>query len=86
VPNDHYENVYAITDTALLAVYRTAQLFAAPIRSTYDCGGTSMRHTTSPAAARTYRTFTSTVPPAGWRPPLRPIQHLQLASLCFVAT
>ena len=43
VPNDHYENVHAITDTALSAVYRTAKLIAAAIRSTYDCEGTSMR-------------------------------------------
>jgi histidine triad (HIT) family protein len=43
VPNDHHQDVYAIDDDALAAVYRTAKVVAAAIRSAYDCDGTSMR-------------------------------------------
>lgn len=43
VPNDHYEDIYAIVDAALASVYRTAKLVAAAMQSTHDCDRTSMR-------------------------------------------
>lgn len=52
VPNDHHENVYVMPEAALAAVYRTAKLVAAGIRSAYDCEGTSMRQHNEPGGGQ----------------------------------
>ena len=52
VPNEHRENIYAISDESLAAVYRTAKLMARAITSAYDCEGTSMRQHNEPGGGQ----------------------------------
>jgi histidine triad (HIT) family protein len=52
VPNHHYENVYAVPDDALAAVYRTAKRVAIGLRASYDCEGTSMRQHNEPGGGQ----------------------------------
>ena len=49
VPNAHVENLYAIDDTLLGAVYSTVRRVAVAIRESYGCGGTSTRQHNEPA-------------------------------------
>jgi histidine triad (HIT) family protein len=43
VPNEHVQDVYAMPDALLGAVYRTARRIAAAMKLAYGCEGTSMR-------------------------------------------
>ena len=52
VPNEHYENIYAIPENSLAGVYRTAKLVAAGMRSAYACEGTSMRQHNEPGGGQ----------------------------------
>ncbi|HEY2777350.1 MAG TPA: HIT domain-containing protein [Gaiellaceae bacterium] len=52
VPNSHYENVYAIPDDELAAVYATAKKIATAMRSAYYCEGTSMRQHNEPGGGQ----------------------------------
>jgi histidine triad (HIT) family protein len=52
VPNEHYENIYSIPEASLSAVYTTAKLVAAGIRSAYGCDGTSMRQHNEPGGGQ----------------------------------
>lgn len=49
IPNEHYENIYDITDESLARVYRTVKTIASAIRNSYDeCTGTSTRQHNEP--------------------------------------
>ena len=63
IPNDHYENVYAVPDATLGAVYRTAKRLAMALTSACECEGTSMRQHNEPEAGRMSGTSTSSVFP-----------------------
>ena len=52
VPNEHYENVYAIPHDALAGVYRTAKVLAAALTSGSGTEGTSMRQHNEPGAGQ----------------------------------
>ena len=52
VPNEHYENVYAIPDVALAAVYRTAKTLALALTSLGGSEGTSMRQHNEPGGGQ----------------------------------
>jgi histidine triad (HIT) family protein len=52
VPNEHYENVYAIPDLSLAAVYRTAKASAAALASALGAEGTSMRQHNEPGGGQ----------------------------------
>ena len=43
VPNEHVENLYAISDDVLGAVYATAKRVAVAMKTSYGCDGTSTR-------------------------------------------
>ena len=49
VPNEHAENLYAISEASLAAVYATVQRVAIAIRTAYGCDGTSTRQHNEPA-------------------------------------
>ena len=49
IPDRHAENIYAIDDDLLGAVYATAKRIAAAMRETYGCDGTSTRQHNEPA-------------------------------------
>lgn len=49
IPNEHFENLYTISDDQLAAVMKIVKLVAIAIRSTYDCEGTSIREHNEPA-------------------------------------
>jgi histidine triad (HIT) family protein len=49
VPLDHVENIYAIDDALLGAVFATARRVAIALKEAYGCGGTSMRQHNEPA-------------------------------------
>jgi histidine triad (HIT) family protein len=48
VPNRHVENLYAIDDELLGAVYATAKRIAVAMKAAYDCEGTSTRQHNEP--------------------------------------
>jgi histidine triad (HIT) family protein len=52
IPNEHYENVHAIPDAALAAVYRTAKALAAALTSAGGSNGTSMRQHNEPGGGQ----------------------------------
>ena len=52
VPNDHFENIYEIPDSALAAVYRTAKRVAAAMLGVYGCDGTSTRQHNEPGGGQ----------------------------------
>jgi histidine triad (HIT) family protein len=52
IPNDHYENVYAVPDATLGAVYRTAKRLAMALTSACECEGTSMRQHNEPGGGQ----------------------------------
>ena len=52
VPNDHYENIYAIPDAPLAAVHRTAKVMAGALTSAYRCEGISMRQHNEPGGGQ----------------------------------
>lgn len=52
VPNEHYENIYAIPDGSLAAVYRTAKVLAVALTSAYGSEGTSMRQHNEPGGGQ----------------------------------
>ncbi len=52
IPNEHYENVYAIPDRLLAAVYATAKRVACALRETCRCEGTSMRQHNEPGGGQ----------------------------------
>jgi histidine triad (HIT) family protein len=49
IPNQHFENIYDISDDALSDVYKVAKKVAIAIRSTYDCEGITIRQHNEPA-------------------------------------
>ena len=49
IPNEHVENLYAIDDALLGAVYSTVKRIAIAIRAAYGCEGTSTRQHNEPA-------------------------------------
>ena len=49
VPNDHYENVYDISDDVLARVQIVGKRIAMAMRRTYPCEGTSFRQHNEPA-------------------------------------
>jgi histidine triad (HIT) family protein len=49
VPNEHVENVYAISDELLGVVYTKARRVAIALKEIYGCDGTSMRQHNEPA-------------------------------------
>jgi histidine triad (HIT) family protein len=52
IPNEHFENLYAIPEETLAAVYATAKRVARALRSTYGCEGTSTRQHNEPAGGQ----------------------------------
>ncbi|HEY2355506.1 MAG TPA: HIT family protein [Gaiellaceae bacterium] len=52
IPNAHVENVYAITDELLAAVYRTAKRIAVALKEAEGYEGTSMRQHNEPGAGQ----------------------------------
>lgn len=52
VPNEHLENIYAVPDDQLAAVYRTSKRIAAALRSALACEGTSMRQHNEPGGGQ----------------------------------
>jgi len=49
IPNEHVENLYAIDDDLLGAVYATAKRIAIGLKEAYRCDGTSTRQHNEPA-------------------------------------
>jgi histidine triad (HIT) family protein len=49
IPNEHVENLYAIDDDLLGAVYATAKRIAIALKAAYGCEGTSTRQHNEPA-------------------------------------
>ncbi len=49
VPNEHFENIYDISDEALAAVQVTGKRIASALKETYECDGTSLRQHNEPA-------------------------------------
>jgi histidine triad (HIT) family protein len=49
IPNEHFENIYDISDDAIAEVYKVAKKIAVAIRASYDCDGTSTRQHNEPA-------------------------------------
>src|SRR5690242_15070530 len=49
VPNEHVENVYAISDELLGRVYAEVRRVAIALKAMYECDGTSMRQHNEPA-------------------------------------
>jgi len=49
VPNEHYENVYAIPDDVLAAVQVVGKRIALALKAAYRCDGTSFRQHNEPA-------------------------------------
>jgi histidine triad (HIT) family protein len=49
IPNEHVENLYAIDDELLCAVYSTAKRVAIGLKAAYECDGTSTRQHNEPA-------------------------------------
>jgi histidine triad (HIT) family protein len=52
IPNDHVENIYAISDELLGAVVATARRVAVAMKAAYSCDGTSMRQHNEPGAGQ----------------------------------
>jgi histidine triad (HIT) family protein len=52
VPNEHFENLYEIPDSALAAVYESAKRVALALKHAYGCDGTSTRQHNEPAGAQ----------------------------------
>lgn len=52
IPNEHYENLYAIPDDVLGAVYATAKRIAGALKEAYGCAGTSTRQHNEPAGGQ----------------------------------
>ena len=52
VPNAHYENLYAIPEDALGALYATVQRIAIAMKAAYGCAGTSTRQHNEPGAGQ----------------------------------
>jgi histidine triad (HIT) family protein len=52
IPNEHYENVYALPDRVLAAVYATAKRVAGALRESRGCEGTSMRQHNEPGGGQ----------------------------------
>ena len=52
VPNQHYENVYAIPDDVLAAVQVLGKHVAIALKETYACDGTSFRQHNEPAGGQ----------------------------------
>ena len=48
IPRQHFENLYEITDDALLAVHRMSRRIAIALKDAYDCDGTSTRQHNEP--------------------------------------
>lgn len=48
VPNDHYENIYAIPDEVLAAVQVVGKRIALALKASYGCDGTSFRQHNEP--------------------------------------
>ena len=49
IPNEHVENLYAIDDDLLGAVYSTVKRIAIGLKTAYGCEGTSTRQHNEPA-------------------------------------
>lgn len=52
IPNRHIENLYAIDDTLLGALYATVKRVAVAMRAAYGCAGTSTRQHNEPGAGQ----------------------------------
>ncbi len=52
IPNAHFENLYAVPDETLGAVYATAKRVALALKDAYGCEGTSTRQHNEPAGGQ----------------------------------
>ena len=52
IPNEHFENIYDISDDALSEVHKAAKMIAIAIRKTYECDGITIRQHNEPAGGQ----------------------------------
>jgi histidine triad (HIT) family protein len=49
IPNQHFENLYDLPDSAVLVIHRTARIVALAMKQAYACDGVSTRQHNEPA-------------------------------------